>query len=82
MAPRRASDKRGLMDRITVSLGGRVAENMIFGEVTTGMASVEALAAAGSSTGKTSEKLTIERSWIVVVPAKTAPRQVQRDAKK
>jgi len=44
--------------------------------------SIPPLAAAGSSTGKTTEKLTIERTWIVVVPKQPAPRPVQRDAKK
>ena len=43
-------------------------KHSIFGEVIAGMEVVKALEAAGSQSGATTEPLSIEQSWIVVVP--------------
>jgi peptidyl-prolyl cis-trans isomerase B (cyclophilin B) len=56
----------------TPTLNGK---HTIFGEVTSGKEVLKALEAAGSPGGATSEKLTIEQSWIVVKPAPAAEKK-------
>lgn len=48
-------------------------KHTIFGEVISGMDVVEALEACGSASGRPSEALSIEQSWIVVTPSGSRP---------
>ena len=56
----------------TPTLNGK---HTIFGEVTSGMEVLKALEALGSAGGATSEKLTIDQTWIVVKPAPAAEKK-------
>ena len=57
-------------------------KHSIFGEITGGMDVLKALEAAGSPSGATSERLTIDVSWIVVLPATATPKPASAEEPK